>query len=275
MVLVAIVLALLLAEGALVVAVFVSPSAGDRLEGLAASAERIWSGAEGRPGLRDRAIAAARRSYQDWIAPLWEGPRTPSPRPDFAACVDCHPDYAKERRFGVYMDHPLHAELGVACVDCHPETPHPSPPLPQESVCADCHPEVRDAKACGTCHPPGSLPHFYLLGADREAAVRCDVCHPKDVFTARGEEPLVPHEDLTGRDRATCLACHQETTCERCHGEPHPTGWLGSHGEGVAQTGSSTCDTCHTGTWCADRCHAVTPTNPFSPRPLPSPGGSP
>lgn len=275
LVLVVVVLLLLLAEGALVAAVFVSPRTAERLEGVAASAERIWSGTDAEPGLRERISRTARRAYEDWIAPLWEGPRTPAPQPDFTACVDCHRDYAKRRRFSVYMDHPLHAELGLACVDCHPETPHPSPPHPQESVCADCHPEVREPNACGTCHPPGSLPHFYLLGAPRDAAVRCDVCHPKGVFEARGATPLVPPTDLTGADRGTCRACHQEETCARCHAEPHPPDWVGTHGTSVGQESPAQCLTCHTGTWCADRCHAVSPTRPFVPRPLPSPGVRP
>ncbi len=274
MILIAVVFLLLLAEGALVAAVFLSPSTGERLQGIAASADRLWSGTERSPGLRDRAVRTAREAFDTWIAPLWEPPRTPRPESDFTACVDCHPDYAKRRRFGVYMNHPLHAELGVACVDCHPETPHPSPPLPQEAACADCHPEVQDQQACGTCHPPGSLPHFYLLGAPREAAVRCDVCHPKGAFRALATEPLV-RDELSGEDRATCLACHDDATCDRCHGEPHPPSWSDTHGASVAYTGSSTCLTCHTTTWCADRCHAVTPTNPFTPRPLPTPGVRP
>lgn len=274
-VLVTIVLLLLLAEGALIAAVFVSPSMSERLEGVAASIERIWTGTEAEPGLRERVTQVARRTYEGWITPLWETPRPPELRPDFTACVDCHRNYATKRRFSVYMNHPLHAELGLACVDCHPETPHPSPPLPREAVCAECHPEVQDRKACGSCHPPGSLPHFYLLGAPRDAAVRCDVCHPKGAFEARGATPLVETTDLTGADRRTCLSCHEEAACARCHAEPHPSGWLDTHGASVGEDSPAQCLACHTSTWCADRCHAVSETRPFTPRPLPTPGVRP
>ncbi len=258
-ILVAVVFLLLLAEGALVAAVFVSPSTGERLEGLAASADRLWNGTQRSPGLRDRAARTAREAFEGWIAPLWEPPRTPAPEPGFTACVDCHPDYAKQRRFGVYMNHPLHAELGVACVDCHPENPHPSPPLPQESVCADCHPEVQDPEACGTCHPPGSLPHFYLLGAPRDAAVRCDVCHPRGAFDVHATEPLVQHGDLSGRDPETCRSCHTASSCESCHAVGHPAGWLTDHGSEVGYVGPTDCYRCHTSMWCGSMCHTGQP----------------
>jgi hypothetical protein len=266
---------LLLAEGMLVAAVFISPSMGEKLESVAASADRAWSGTEDRPGLRTRAAETAQGVYDDWIAPLWRGPQPPAAEPEFTACVDCHPDYATQRKFTVYMNHPLHAEIGMECVTCHPANPHPSPPHPQEAVCAECHTEVEDEEACGYCHPPGALPHFYPMGAPKSAAVQCDVCHPKGAFDQHGSEPLVPSEDLTGANDEACLACHQDTTCSSCHAEPHPPGWETTHGEPVGRNGATNCITCHTSAWCADRCHAVTLTNPFLPDPLPSTGVRP
>lgn len=273
--LVAVIVVVLLVEAAVVAAVFVSPTAEKKLADVAVSADRAWSGGEGDVGLRTRAGRAATDVYRDWIAPLWQGPEQPAVSPEFTACVGCHGDYATQRRFTVYMNHPLHAEIGLACEACHPNSPHPNPPRPVEAVCADCHSEVEQRDSCGSCHPPGSLPHFYLLGAPRGAAVRCDVCHPKGAFQTTATAPQITTSSFTGEDEEACLSCHEDTTCSRCHGAAHPSDWLSTHGTDVGRDGATPCILCHTNTWCADRCHAVTQSFPFVPRPLPTPGVRP
>lgn len=272
LVLLSVIVVILLAETVLVVAVFVSPSTGERLESVAASAERAWEGSERKPGVRARTAQAVEHWFDDWIAPLWRRPDVPQGEPEFTACVDCHEDYATTRRFGVYMDHPLHAEIGVACETCHPTNPHPSPPRPREAVCEDCHAEVRQQDRCSYCHPPGSLPHFYQLGAPRDASTRCDVCHPKDAFDAAATEPLIDVGAFSGEDGRTCRSCHEDTTCESCHDNGHPLGWATTHADAAL---GGDCYACHTATWCADRCHAVTSVNPLQPKPLPSVGVRP
>ncbi|MGZ8578153.1 MAG: hypothetical protein ACXWWX_01335 [Actinomycetota bacterium] len=273
--LVAVIVVVLLVEAAIVGAVFVSPTAERKLADVAASADRSWNGSGGEEGLRTRTARAATDVYREWIAPLWQGPEQPVASPEFTACVGCHMDYATQRRFTVYMNHPLHAEIGLACEACHPSSPHPNPPRPTEAVCADCHSEVEQRDSCGSCHPPGSLPHFYLLGAPRGAAVRCDVCHPKGAFQTTATEPQIPTSAFTGEDEQACLSCHEDSTCSRCHGEAHPADWLSTHGTGVGRDGATTCILCHTNNWCADRCHAVTQSFPFVPHPLPTPGVRP
>jgi len=272
--LVVVIFIVLLVEAAVVTAVFVSPTAGDKLEEVAASADRAWSGTEEEPGFRTRSARAADQAYEDWIVPLWKGPEPPLAQPEFTECVDCHPDYARERSFTVYMNHPVHAEIGLSCEDCHPQNPHPNPPRPTEAMCADCHAEVQDRESCGFCHPPGSLPHFYLLGAPRGAAVRCDVCHPQETFRTTATERQID-ETFSGADEALCLSCHQDSTCSSCHASSHPPGFVESHGRSIGRSTTRSCTSCHTTDWCADRCHAVTPTNPFVPRPLPTPGVRP
>lgn len=264
---------LLLAEGALVVFVFVSPRANEQLKGVAASVEQAWVGTDGKPGVRTKTARAASDAYNEWLVPLWQGPNVPAVSPEFTACVECHKDYATQRRFSVYMNHPVHAELGMKCVDCHPLSPHPNPPRPQESACADCHSEVDEKDQCGYCHPPASLPHFYYLGAPKDSVVECEVCHPKNSFSGQNPTPKVDMA-FTGTDEATCLACHENTTCELCHAQPHPVGWVTDHGLQAAYGGAS-CSGCHTVNWCADRCHSSTDINPFQPYPLPSAGVRP
>ena len=261
---------LLLAEAALVAFVFISPNASEQLEGVGVTVQRVWDGSNGQPGLRERAAETAGTVYQRWVEPLWQEPAVPSVNPEFTSCVDCHPDYASQRRFGVYMDHPLHAEIGVECVTCHPTNPHPDPPLPLEKVCADCHAEVNQKDGCGYCHPPASLPHFYYLGAPKNSVVECEVCHPKGAFTGAAPAPQVFLDDFSGGDEQACLSCHENASCQQCHAQPHPITWINTHGPTVLQTSSTACYACHAGYWCSDRCHAAVP-----PKPIPSVGVRP
>jgi hypothetical protein len=273
-VLIAAIFALLIAEAALVIFVFVSPSADEQLTDVATDLQRAWEGTDGQPGFRERAADRAGEVYDDWISPLYRNLDVPTVDPEFTACVECHEDYATQRRFGVYMNHPLHAELGMTCVECHPTNPHPNPPRPREDMCAECHTEVDEKDECGYCHPPASLPHFYTLGAPKESVVQCEVCHPKDSFSGQHPDPKVGG-DFSGTNRTQCLECHEQTTCASCHLPAHPDGWISTHGQGTAFGGTTTCSNCHTITWCSDRCHAVTNIDPFQPRPLPSVGVRP
>ena len=159
---------------------------------------------DGKPGIRTKTAEKAHDAYEDWILPLWQDNAIPTVNPEFTACVECHKDYATQRRFSVYMNHPLHAELGMRCVECHPTNPHPNPPRPQENACADCHSEVNDKDQCGYCHPPASLPHFYYLGTPKESVVDCSVCHPKNSFAGQPPDPKITSVGFTGSNEATC-----------------------------------------------------------------------
>lgn len=279
-ILIALVVALLLVESAVVVGVFVSPHTEDRLRSTAASLERTWDGTDGQPGLRTRTAASLSRSYREWIEPLWAGSSQAPSQESFAECVTCHKTYATTRRFpSVYMNHPLHAEIGVACETCHPQNAHPNPARPTEKSCATCH-DVTDRKTCSTCHPPGSLPHFYLLGAPKGEATDCETCHPTDSFGAHSQVPKISGS-FNGSDPSFCLQCHsaqaaQGPTCTTCHQQPpHPPNWVAQHGTVAGESGLNDCYTCHTGQWCGTRCHSVTSTNPTIKQPLPSTGVRP
>jgi hypothetical protein len=132
---------------------------------------------------------------------------------------------------------------------------------------------VDEQGSCGLCHPPASLPHFYLLGAPRDGLPDCVMCHPRGSFDTTADERLVDVGAFDGSHRKQCASCHADSACESCHAVAHPSDWLTTHGDDVAYGGPSDCGSCHTGTWCADRCHAVTSTNPLRPRPLPTGGG--
>ena len=79
-VLLSVIVVVLLAEAGLVVAVFVPPSAGERLESAATSARRAWGGTEGEPGVRTRSAQAAERWF-DAHRSAWRGPEEPQAEP--------------------------------------------------------------------------------------------------------------------------------------------------------------------------------------------------
>lgn len=266
----------LLLEGILVVTALVSPATGSRIgrqvsRGVGA-AVRVWEGSNGSPGIPGRVAGAARTMWRDFFVPLWAVPSRPKAPSAFARCVSCHPDYGSLRRFATtYMDHPRHAQLGLSCSACHTDVEHPDPAPPAEALCRRCHEEVDRAGACKLCHPPGSLPHFYSLGMPRGGPVICATCHRPASFPG-ASKPLVKLREMSGRDRSVCAPCHAADACERCHPSGHSPGWQAGHGATVRQGGQETCLSCHTGTWCADRCHATGTARPRR-RPLPQAAG--
>ena len=266
---------LLLAEAVLLTAVFVSPGLSGQLAQAVADAKTRWEGAPGSPGISDKIDESADRLYDKWITPLWSLGTSPRGNAEFTACVDCHNDYASRRRFSaVYMNHPLHAQVGVVCATCHTANAHPKPALPEEATCEECHQEVQQKGQCGLCHPPASLPHFYLLGEPRDTAVQCETCHRRGVYPTANDR-LVHVGRFSGSPDKACKSWHSTTTCRACHAEQHPADWVGTHGA-TGEEGATTCYECHTGNWCASRCHPYIPSiGDFSPQPLPRGSPSP
>jgi hypothetical protein len=262
---------LLVVEVVVVGAVLVSPGARDAVSITVARALDAVHGNEELASLPARANDRLQGAYAGWIEPLYATPTMSETVDTFGGCVSCHEDIATARRFGdLYMDHPVHAELGVRCATCHVEVTHPSPPAPEEGVCVDCHAEdVQTGGDCALCHAPGALPHFLLLGAPRDGMVACETCHtPGSLEGATAREHVVVGA-FDGSSSEDCASCHKPATCESCHEPGHPPDWLTAHGGAADDAGTAACIDCHTGSWCADSCHAVTPTSPFEPRPLP------
>jgi hypothetical protein len=262
---------LLVVEVVVVATVLVSPGARDAVSANVGRALEAWEGDEELASLPARASARLRDAYEGWIEPLYAVPAVSEATDTFGGCVSCHEDIATERRFGdLYMDHPVHAELGVRCATCHVDVAHPSPPAPEEGVCADCHAEdVQTGGDCTLCHAPGALPHFLLLGAPRDGVVACETCHTPGSLEGATAREHVAVGPFDGSSQEECASCHKPATCDSCHEPGHPADWSTAHAPAVDETGTQACIDCHTGSWCADSCHAVTPTTPLRPRPLP------
>lgn len=272
---------LLIAEGILVTVVSVSPGASEALSERVEGLKRAWEGEDGEPGIPDRFKASMRDFYDNQIRPLWAMPEPDSVEPTFAKCRACHEDFESKVRFThVYMDHPVHEQAGVSCAVCHTQVAHPNPLRPSEATCQSCHEEeVTQKGKCDMCHPPGSLPHFFLLGAPRDRSIECTTCHTEATFTDRKGERLV-RPALYGQDPAKCLSCHQDSWCTNCHTKkrdedgvpvsPHPDSWSRSHGP-IGDLSTVECARCHftVTTWCFYRCHGQTQWTSYPKQPMP------
>jgi hypothetical protein len=261
---------LLFVELALLLSLFAFPGFAVKAQQIVTAAAQAWSGTAEEAGVRAELGSWIQSAYSEVVEPLKPLPPPGPPdaeQPLFSGCVSCHTDYAESKRFrSSYMDHPLHAELGVTCATCHEDVEHPDPEPPRERTCASCHQEdVRRGGNCRLCHPPGSLPHFYLLGVDREGPVECTACH---IPSEGGEDPeppaLVRARVFDGSDETECASCHVQAKCDSCHAEPHTPEWISEHGEDGSGW-ASWCSTCHTPTWCGERCHSRQPSSQAQP----------
>jgi cytochrome c-type protein NapC len=200
---------------------------------------REWYGQPLRAAERARLIA--RDTWRHLSGRLGE-PNDPaaigrtSPMPD-EICLQCHtPDRRATSGFRILIDHPEHAARTGSCVACHVYTAHPDAelgkPLSLMTKCYDCH---------GTAEYP-------------EASDTCETCHPADFDLrppAHLEAPWMRDHGFTAMpDPSLCAMCHEQESCDSCHGVemPHPEGWLDgpvSHGAAVEED-DDVCFRCHT-----------------------------
>lgn len=154
-------------------------------------------------------------------------------------CVACHRSIldrtVESTETGVRMSHVEPVRAGVPCVDCHKNAGH-----------LDIAQGV-SMNTCIMCHDGVNAP------------AECSACHTKDTaFAARSRRTfsfvhLPPVTD--------CGGCHDQRTCDACHGlrMPHSQEFL--NGEHARQAGfekKQLCWRCHTYVQCG-KCHAVKP----------------
>lgn len=140
--------------------------------------------------------------------------------------------------------------------------------------CAACHAE----KECVSCHDGVERPSFHPLdfvvrhGAEAFATrTECSACHAREAFcrdchtgvgiAASGRSDaafhdaqpdwLLAHGQAARQDLESCVACHQERQCLRCHSAR--SGWrVSPHGPDfdpghVADKSTQSCGICHFG----------------------------
>ncbi|MDI6711870.1 MAG: cytochrome c3 family protein [Anaerosomatales bacterium] len=154
-------------------------------------------------------------------------------------CVGCHRTIldrtTESSETGVAMSHAEPVRSGVPCLECHKNAGHRSG---SQGV---------SMNTCLRCHD-GS-----------QASAECSACHTKDTaFAVRTRRTfsfvhLPPVTD--------CGGCHDQRSCDACHGlrMPHPKDFLdGEHARQAGFEKKELCWRCHTYLECG-KCHAVKP----------------
>jgi len=150
-------------------------------------------------------------------------------------CLGCHEEEIAESiesTAGIRMDHSAPVDAGIPCESCHRETGHmiETAQASRMQVCLRCHDGDGASNECATCHigDPGA----HTVSARIFVQVQ-----------------LPP---------PTCGGCHDESTCDACHGlrMPHSVEFLaGDHARPAAFDGRTLCWRCHVEADCTGGCH--------------------
>jgi len=184
------------------------------------------------------------------VAVAWRsgGSSEPSPSPEpivpveqasglFLGCTECHKDLDKVFKEGLVPQllytHEMHFGKGVSeCAVCHPANTHEPDRInkPTMSRCFICHGLGANAIApgqCETCHPPGMR---------QEPS-----SHLADDWVP------VAHSEAALEDRFECLTCHEQATCNSCHGleMPHDDTFIEETHPLVYFENPRLCENCH------------------------------
>lgn len=174
---------------------------------------------------------------------LSRGPSGPTKRTAARACLACHSEVLEHLVVagGHRIQHAACAS-GTSCDPCHSTVAHGSAirwkTRPVMEQCVSCHKTRNVSIACDTCHTNEAR-------RDGRTQGPWQVTHGKNWRVMHGMGDL-----------QTCVTCHAEDFCKKCHGIalPHPATFGASHGE-TALKDRSACTTCHESAGFCTACH--------------------
>lgn len=152
-------------------------------------------------------------------------------------CLTCHEAIMSgvtvDQRRGLRTSHREPIEAGMQCRTCHPNAGH--------------LPEAKGAgmSACVRCHDGKTAP------------AECATCHTKDTASATSEDRVFAPSRLVGK--GDCSGCHQQKTCDSCHGlrMPHDIAFRqGGHARVAGFEKKQSCFRCHAENECG-KCHSI------------------
>lgn len=204
-------------------------SAHESVHCVACHESRLPLGLSGSVVSRARHLAAQALDQQPSAVPI-----------DSGACMACHSGVldavitAAEE--GVRVSHAEPVAAGMACTACHSDLGHnePTGSGPGMSACVRCHDGER-------------------------ASSECAVCHIGDVAEASAEELIFAPVNLS--PVTECGGCHDQASCDECHGirMPHPQAFLdGEHARVAGFDKKRECWSCHVLGDCG-KCHQTKP----------------
>ena len=175
----------------------------------------------------------------------------------------------------------VHAD--VPCLACHTRpgllgSLRYVPTLAREGLATvtgwDIAGSVLDAAPCTRCHSDLTT-SATLKATHSKARTDCtschgDVAHPELALVSARPTPgpsgephpqgyVQTHGQEAVANPASCSTCHQPEFCQACHFRatfPHPQGWIQKHGKVEETKGASACTLCHPSTFCVG-CHGT------------------
>lgn len=152
-------------------------------------------------------------------------------------CLACHEPIMSgvsvDQRRGLRTSHREPVEAGMQCRTCHPNAGH----LPKAKGAG--------MSACVRCHD-GKI-----------ASADCATCHTKDTASAASEDRVFAPSRLVGK--GDCSGCHQQKSCDSCHGlrMPHDIAFReGGHARVAGFEKKRSCFRCHAENECG-KCHTI------------------
>lgn len=191
------------------------------------------------------------------LAAAAEGKPT-DPRSD---CQVCHPGFDQTAQkapprielppANLRFDHKVHVDRKVECTVCHEGVPNAAlatrMELPKMATCLRCHDGRTASGDCSTCHLTqargGPLQLAFPSGLLKPMAG-----NPQGMD--HGPRFELNHGTRAATQRATCMACHGEAECQRCHDalqKPllvHPNDFITTH-PAFVRGNILKCDSCH------------------------------
>jgi len=214
------------------------------------------------------------------LAPVNSGPVAGIPND---TCLSCHQAVLKQvvSNNGINIKH-SDCSKGRLCTDCHSNVAHGVAvkwaQTYQMNQCLDCHATSKVRSDCTMCHSARSEQSRLNTG---EWAVThgpnwkqthgmgdlqtCVSCHPNDFCVRCHGIPLPHNADFirthplaAASNRQDCAVCHTQTFCTNCHGlpMPHPVGFTPAHPQIVDKQGATVCYRCHVKDDCTN-CHVA------------------
>lgn len=177
-----------------------------------------------------------------------------------ASCVNCHASSTigtgskgMVSAKGLQVAHAV-CTKGQSCTKCHGGIGHLDkgqiPVSYTMNACISCHAERQiDSSKCASCHVGGS-----------QNATRTGVASSFSVTHGPNWKQMHGTGDLS-----TCISCHAQSECARCHGPlvPHDRYIVKTHGiAAVKPGGAEKCATCHKDQKFCNDCHGIAMPHP-------------
>ena len=185
------------------------------------------------------ALTSISTRARDIVAAILPNATAQHPRVPADACLACHDNLSDEvitADNGVRVAHEHFIAEGAPCETCHGNVAH----VGEEFNTT----QSSTMSACLRCHD------------DVTASADCEICHTGDP----GKSPIIDRRPVqVSMPSITCGGCHQQETCDDCHGVrmPHSDDYADPklHARaGAFASGKELCYGCHTPNDCTS-CH--------------------